>query len=269
MNKHLRMRLFCIVIALFVIEIDMLSRAESDSMPPIATQTGNFELPPFAKEMLNKAGLTPEDLKNDPELRQEWLQRFQGLRGVPLSKRKNSKTKPSPSQRNFYKIIVDNNLFRPLGYRKSKPGPAFQLIATLIDHETDESKALIQSNRDRKIHYVRVGEAFAGAKVEKIEPFKITLFHDGKSQELSIQRGNFIGKGGGGPSRPQMSQPPTPNPSANKGNARNEKGKSPKDKSAKEYEKKMRKMKEEEMGRIKEEAARRARQGGGRRGIRR
>ena len=275
MNKHPRMKLFCIVIALFVIEIssvngDVSSRADSDSMQSMATQTGDFDLPPFAKEMLDKAGLTPEDLKNDPELRQKWLQQFQELRGVPTSKRKNSKTKSTPSQSNFYKVIVDNNLFRPLGYKKSKSDPAFQLIATLIDREKGESKALIQSNKDRKIHYVRIGEAFAGAKVKKIEPFKVTLFHDGKSQEFSISRGNLIGKvGGGGPSRPQMSQPPTPNPGANRGRARSENVKSSKDKSSKENEKMMRKMKEDAMRKMKEEEARRAQQGRGRRGTRR
>ena len=269
MNQHSRMRLLCIVIALFVIGIDMASRAESDSVPPIATRTGNFDLPPFAKEMLNKAGLTTEDLKNDPELRRKWLERFQGLRGVPAGskRKKGARTRQRPSQTNFYKVIVDNNLFRPLGYRPPKRGPAFQLIATLIDRETDESKALIQNNTNRQIHYVRVGEEFAGAKVEKIESFKVTLFHNGKSQELNIPRGGLIGKGGGGgPSRPQMNQP-SPNPRENNAKARSERTKSSKDKSAKKSEKEKRKLTEEEISKLKEEATRRARQGGGRRVI--
>lgn len=265
MNKHLWMRLLCIAIALFVIGIDMSSRAEPDSTLSIATQTGHFDLPPFAKEMLSKAGLTTEDLKNDPELREEWLERFQGLRGVPASskRKKSSRARQRPSQTNFYKVIVDNNLFRPLGYRPPNRGPAFQLIATRIYRETNVREALIQNNTNRQLHYVRVGDEFAGAKVKKIEPFKVTLFHNGKSQELSIPRGNLIG--GSRSARPQMNQSPTPPSRDNNEKKRAERAKSSKDKNAKKSEKEMRKLKEEEMRKLKEEEIRRAQEGGERR----
>ena len=265
MNKHLWMRLLCIAIALSVIGIDMSSQAEPDSTLSIATQTGHFDLPPFAKEMLSKAGLTTEDLKNDPELREEWLERFQGLRGVPASskRKKSSRARQRPSQTNFYKVIVDNNLFRPLGYRPPKRGPAFQLIATRIYRETNVREALIQNNTNRQFHYVRIGDEFAGAKVEKIEPFKVTLFHNGKSQELSIPRGNLIG--GSRSARPQMNQSPTPPPRENNEKGRAERAKSSKDKNAKKSEQEMRKLKEEEMRKLKEEAIRRAQEGGERR----
>ena len=59
------------------------------------------------------------DLKNDRELHSERLPQRQEMRD-----KKEIEGKPSAA--NFYRVIVTNNLFRPLGYRKPKQGPSFQ-----------------------------------------------------------------------------------------------------------------------------------------------
>lgn len=179
MNRHV---LLYITIALFSIRILPVS--------------GDMDIPPFAKEILEKKGITIADLQRDPELRKKWLRKFRDMGG----KKENGKTSegvgidlnPAPQ---FYKVITENNLFRPLGYREAKPGPPFELIATVVNHESAGSKALIRSNADRQVYYVGVGEEFAGAKVEFIEPLKVTVFHHGKSQEFRASTGEFLGGG--------------------------------------------------------------------------
>ena len=99
----------------------------------------------------------------------------------------------SHQQRIFIVLIVTNNLFRPLGYRKPQQGPSFQLIATVIDSENGKSRALVQNSRDRRIHYVTVGEAFAGAKVKQIEPNRITLLLEEESKEFYLQQDALLG----------------------------------------------------------------------------
>ena len=183
MNRHL---LFYITIALFSIRILPVS--------------GDMDIPPLAMEVLEKKGITIADLQNNPELRKKWLRNFRDMGG----KKENDKTSgkhsrpegvgvdlnPAPQ---FYKVVIDNNLFRPLGYRRAKPGPPFELIATVVDRNWGGSKALIRSNADRQVYYVGVGEEFAGAKVEMIEPLKVKVFHHGKSQEFRASTGEFLG----------------------------------------------------------------------------
>ena len=157
-----------------------------------------MEIPPFAQELLEKKGITIADLQHDPELRKKWLRKFREMGGKKVKDKTADGVgvdlNPAPQ---FYKVITENNLFRPLGYRKAKPGPPFELIATVVNHGVAGSKALIRSNADRQVYYVGVGEEFAGAKIEMIEPLKVTVFHRGKSQNFHASTGEFLGGGGG------------------------------------------------------------------------
>ena len=117
----------------------------------------------------------------DKELRRKWLVRLRRLRGTE------EKVEPQVGN-DFYKVIVTNNLFRPLGYRKPIPAPVFELLATVISHKSGKSKALLRNNKDRKTYYVGVGEKLVGALVEKIEPDSVTISRNGKSEEFRLQR---------------------------------------------------------------------------------
>ena len=187
-NKQQQGLLFRIALALLFVGI---SPANGDSDAFVGKQFKDFDLLPFAKKMLEKEGITVADLKNDPELRRKWLKKFQDRQ----RKKEEDANSSSAPQKDFYTVIIDNNLFRPLGYRK-EPGPPFELIATVVDHATSKSRALIRSNADGKIYYVGVGENFASAKVEKIESLKVTLLYHGESKEFRASEQNFLSGGG-------------------------------------------------------------------------
>ena len=140
-----------------------------------------FNVPTRVEEISEKA-----DLKNDRELHNERLPQLREMR----DKRE---IEGKPSAASFYGVIVTNNLFRPLGYRKPKQGPSFQLIATVIDSENGKSRALVQNNRNRRIHYVTVGETLAGAKVKQIKPESITLLLEGESKEFYLPQDALLG----------------------------------------------------------------------------
>jgi len=173
MNQHPLIKLLCIV-TLFVFEI---STVNGDFETYFATQSDGQST---GKQIIETRAGDKPSRKN--------------------GRMKSSASSPNAnSQKDFYQIIVSNNLFRPLGYRKPKRSSSFELIATLIDRDTGKNKALIQNTQNGEIHYVELGEAFAGAKVKKIEPLKVTLFHDGKSQEFRISKNGFLsGEGGRG-----------------------------------------------------------------------
>ncbi len=147
---------------------------------------GESNVPSRVKEMLEKESVAIANPKDGEGLPSERLPQLQEMRDKREMEGK-------PSAANFYRVIVTNNLFRPLGHRKPKQGPSFQLIATVIDSENGKSRALVQNSKDRKIHYVTVGEAFAGAKVKQIEPNRITLLLEGESKEFHLPQGALLG----------------------------------------------------------------------------
>ena len=166
-----------VITALLIIGVGSIGTEEHQS----PQDNLGFNVPPEVKKMLENEGVTIADLKNDRELRRRWLVRLRRLRGT--------KEKVKPRVRNdFYKVIITNNLFRPLGYKKPTPGPMFKLLATVVDRKSGKSKALLRNNKDRKIYYVGVGVKLAGALVEKIESNSVTLSQNGKSEEFRLQR---------------------------------------------------------------------------------
>lgn len=153
----------------------------SDETPQLARneEYGEFKLPPKVMELLQKEGVTITDLKNDSDLRRKWLQRLRVLGGVEPAK-------PAGTGDDFYQVIITNNIFRPLGYRKPRPPPAYRLIATVTNHEHGTNKALLRRNKDGRMYYIEIGEVFDGAKVERIGPKSVTLLIDGQSKEFRL-----------------------------------------------------------------------------------
>lgn len=60
----------------------------------------------------------------------------------------------------FYQVIADNNLYRPLGWTPLKPKAVFELIATVVKWNGTH-KALIRNTKNRKVHYAGVGDKLA------------------------------------------------------------------------------------------------------------
>ena len=147
---------------------------------------GQFNASSRAKKIVEKEKVAIANLKNDEELHSERLPQLREMRDK-------KEIEGEPSAASFYGVIVTNNLFRPLGYRKPRQGPLFQLVATVIDGKNGKNRALVQNNKNRRIHYVTVGEMFAGAEVKQIERNRITLLLEGESKEFHLPQGALLG----------------------------------------------------------------------------
>lgn len=82
--------------------------------------------------------------------------------------------------RDYYDVITDNNLFRPLGWTKPDTTPKFTLIAT-VDTYDDYSYAIIKNGRGRYT-IVRKGDLINNIEVLSIESNKINM-KGGKNYE--------------------------------------------------------------------------------------
>jgi len=88
----------------------------------------------------------------------------------------------------FYRTLIDNNLFRPLGWRAARPTEPYRLIGTLIptDDQTPR-QAIVQRTTTQSTDTVTIGETLdTGTTVVDIQPKQVTLEKDGHQRTLTL-----------------------------------------------------------------------------------
>ena len=99
---------------------------------------------------------------------------------------------PPHNPESFYQFVIDNNLFRPLGWRTPKKQPNYTLIGTAVSENIAASKAFILERSLDHMHIVKVGDVFGEALVKVIESKRVILNEAGKEIVLYCGRLQFI-----------------------------------------------------------------------------
>ena len=88
----------------------------------------------------------------------------------------------------FYRTIIDNNLFRPLGWRPQRPKEPYRLLGTILPKDTNaQPKAILQTTAGNKLYTLSVGEKLdADTTLTHIQPKQITLATKGKHRTLRL-----------------------------------------------------------------------------------
>ena len=89
----------------------------------------------------------------------------------------------------FYRTIIDNNLFRPLGWTPPQPSEPYRLIGTILPRSETHTlpRAIIQSTTGNTTHIVTLGEKIdASTEVVSIESKQVVLETDGKQRTLRL-----------------------------------------------------------------------------------
>ena len=93
----------------------------------------------------------------------------------------------------YYRKIIDNNLFRPLGWRPPLPIEPYRLIGTILPRSENVlpkaiiPKAIIESTAGNTTHIVTTGEKLnASTEVVSIESKAVTLSTDGQQRKLKL-----------------------------------------------------------------------------------
>ena len=95
----------------------------------------------------------------------------------------------------YYQVIVDNNLFRPLGWKPPNKKPEYSLLGTTVDPTGNRSEAFVVEERTNQFFIVGVGEKIGDALVKEIEDKKVTLYKDGETITLNSGGMGFLGSG--------------------------------------------------------------------------
>lgn len=224
MKKYWKIGMIILILA-SAITIFSISMARKDDKPtprvsPQIAQRRPRRIPPLFQQAMKEEGISPEDLKDNPELQKKIKEKVEELRverrrkakpgpakeEAPKPAKPSKKTEVVPKERqkineeDYYKVIVEKNLFRPLGSGAEKKGPVFRLLGTIIAKTKGEvDMALIMDYQRHRSDYVAEGEKIGNAIVKKIELRRVALFHEGEMKNFGIQSVQFIGaKGEGG-----------------------------------------------------------------------
>ena len=89
----------------------------------------------------------------------------------------------------FYRTIIDNNLFRPLGWTPPRPKEPYRLLGTIIpvDAKTP-SRAIIQNTVGNQTHIVTIGDTLdTDTHITDIQTKHVTLKKNGQQRQLTLK----------------------------------------------------------------------------------
>ena len=86
----------------------------------------------------------------------------------------------------FYKVIIENNIFRPLNYEPPLQTPDWTLIGTIIATDKSTATAYITERKTKRAYSVKEGEKIGEAIVKAIHPKQVTLDKNGKIVTLAL-----------------------------------------------------------------------------------
>ena len=92
----------------------------------------------------------------------------------------------------FYKEIIDNNLFRPLGWTPPNNESAYSLIGTAVGADGGLSQATLLEKRSNRYHFVTIGTKLGDMTVKDIQAKQVTLDKAGKPIALKAGELQFL-----------------------------------------------------------------------------
>lgn len=90
----------------------------------------------------------------------------------------------------YYQTIIDNHLFRPLGWRPPRPIEPYRLIGTILPRSETHTppQAIIQTTTGQQTYIVSTGENLdASTEVVSIAGKSVVLSTDGEQRTLRLR----------------------------------------------------------------------------------
>ena len=89
----------------------------------------------------------------------------------------------------FYRTIIDNNLFRPLGWRPPRPQEPYRLLGTIIPIDAKSPpKAIIQDTVGNQTHIVTIGDTLdSNTDITDIQTKHVPLKKNGQQRQLTLK----------------------------------------------------------------------------------
>ena len=117
--------------------------------------------------------------------------------GAPLPEQNHTAEYLTPEEKSwresaFYRTIIENNIFRPLGWTPPKPTPVYRLLGTVISTDGTSLQAILQEIASERLHFLRVGDSVGDATVTEILSKEVKLDKAGRRISLKMDRLQFL-----------------------------------------------------------------------------
>lgn len=93
------------------------------------------------------------------------------------------------SSTDYYRVIVDNNIFRPLGWRPPRQEPEYTFIGTSTSADGSKLEGYILERRSNKFYTAVIGDKIGDAVVTEIKQKQILL--DKGGEVITLNAGNM------------------------------------------------------------------------------
>lgn len=84
----------------------------------------------------------------------------------------------------FYETIIDNDLFRPLGWTPPNNEPSYSLVGTAVNPNGAISQATLLERRSNRYHFVTIGTKIGDMTVKDIQAKKVIFDKTGETVTL-------------------------------------------------------------------------------------
>ena len=89
----------------------------------------------------------------------------------------------------YYQVIIDNNLFLPLGWKaEAKSDVPFQLVGTVLTDALGYYQAVLKSVDTQRVYFVTLDEAQDGWRLVMIEPKRVVLEKGDRRITLALNK---------------------------------------------------------------------------------
>lgn len=109
---------------------------------------------------------------------------------VNWGNRDRSEGSSSSNSEDYYNVIVNNNIFRPLGWRPPNREPEYAFVTTSVYDDASKSVGYVEERRSNKTHTVGIGDKIGDAVVTDIKDKEILLDKDG--EKITLRRGSNV-----------------------------------------------------------------------------
>ena len=92
----------------------------------------------------------------------------------------------------YYNVIVNNNIFRPLGWRPPNKEPEYSFIAAVVYEDESKSEGCVLETRSNRFFIAGIGDKIGDAVVTGIKKKEILLDKNGEKITLKLGNQQFL-----------------------------------------------------------------------------
>jgi len=164
------------------------------------TSEGNRQQFQMSPDMMKKDGLSPEKMKEieaDKKMREKQNMGKESAGtpappGTPQPQQNQSQGPGTPDSglQRYLSVIMNKNLFMPLGSGRKEQKPSYVLTGVISDDSGKaDNKAIIEQAGGQRSYFVSPGESVDDAKVTEIDEWQVKMDRSGEQMTLKLGEG--------------------------------------------------------------------------------